>query len=457
MNKTIILSSAALLAVVAIVAGATTAFYSDTETSAGNVFAAGAIDLKIDNESYYNGVLNTNTTWELDDLDDKLFFDFHDMKPGDDGEDTISIHVDNNDAWMCMDINLTSANDNGLTEPESGDGDTTGGVGEGELQEEVNFIWWKDDGDNVLEEGENVFNEALLSELDGYSVPLSDSTDGGIFGSSPIEGSQTYYIGKAWCYGEITVNYLPQDGFGKTGSNGPSVRGAGIECEGSLLNNITQTDSVTGDLKFFAIQSRNNPDFKCEGGKIGCFDKADVILVLDKSGSISAAEMATLKTAAKAFVDALAPSADGVHVGMVSFSNTAALNSHLTDDGAAVKTAIDALVSGGTTNLAAGISTADTELDNPGDGHDRGDIESPDFIVIITDGVPNTGGTGETQATAAKADGIEIFAVGVGITESGKTLLKDKIVSPPANSHYFDAIDFDDLEAILEDIATCEG
>ena len=54
-----ILTSLAVIAVVgAIVAGATSAFFSDTETSAGNTFTAGSIDLKIDHvyQSYNNEV-----------------------------------------------------------------------------------------------------------------------------------------------------------------------------------------------------------------------------------------------------------------------------------------------------------------------------------------------------------------------------------------------------------------
>ena len=94
-------------------------------------------------------------------------------------------------------------------------------------------------------------------------------------------------------------------------------------------------------------------------------------------------------------------------------------------------------------------------MDNPGDGHDREDIGSPDFIVIITDGVPTVGGTGETEADAAKADGIEIFAVGVGPGVDDDAL-KDDIVSDPTITHYFDAINFAALESVLNDIATCE-
>ncbi|HBB53974.1 TPA: hypothetical protein DCZ79_00530, partial [Candidatus Nomurabacteria bacterium] len=44
MNKKIIVSLSVVAAVAAITVGATTAFFSDTETSTGNTFTAGAID-----------------------------------------------------------------------------------------------------------------------------------------------------------------------------------------------------------------------------------------------------------------------------------------------------------------------------------------------------------------------------------------------------------------------------
>src|SRR3569623_381235 len=139
-------------------AGATGAFFSDAETSAGNTFAAGAIDLKIDNESYYNGALNASTTWQLADLTIQKFFDFPDVKPGDRGEDTISLHVNNNDAYLCANVKLTSNDDNTPTEPELLDDPTTG-PSLGELASSINFVWWADDGDNVLDDNEKVISE----------------------------------------------------------------------------------------------------------------------------------------------------------------------------------------------------------------------------------------------------------------------------------------------------------
>ena len=273
--KRMLLSGSIVAVALAVVIGATGAFFSDEETSTGNIFTAGAIDLKIDNESYAidcnipelescEGVLafSPGTSWELDDLDDHLFFNFFDLKPGDYGEDTISIHVDN-DAWLCMDWTITDRDENELLEPEEEDGDVT--EDEGELQNFINFVWWVDDGDNVLEEGEeeSAIFSGTLEEMDGLAVALADSSDESV-SDGPIPGGDIedeesiFYIGKAWCFGELTLDPFPQDS-----DEGPLDRGTGILCDGSEVDNTPQTDSVVGDMTFRAVQSRNNPDFTC--------------------------------------------------------------------------------------------------------------------------------------------------------------------------------------------------
>ncbi|OHA94800.1 MAG: hypothetical protein A3A96_02390 [Candidatus Zambryskibacteria bacterium RIFCSPLOWO2_01_FULL_39_39] len=274
MKKILLSSFLILFAVSSLVLGGTGAFFSDTETSSGNTFTAGAIDLKIDNTSYYNGVLNQGTTWSLTDLTDHLFFDFDDLKPGDIGEDTISIHVDNNDAYVCAEVTLTSNEENGINNPEAEDQDITEGPGEGELAQNVNFIWWADDGDNVLEGDENIISQGPIGNLplnQPYTVALADSGSNiwtGIGG--PVAGSDTKYIGKGWCFGNLSVTPVVQDGAivdtnpaDGIPDNGPDARGAGFSCDGSLLDNTTQTDLLTADIKFSAVQSRHNQDFLC--------------------------------------------------------------------------------------------------------------------------------------------------------------------------------------------------
>jgi len=268
-NSKVLLSGATILAAAALIIGGTFAFFSDTETSTGNTFAAGAIDLKIDNTSYLNHATSSATTWDLNDLTDQLFFNFLDIKPGDEGEDTISIHIEDNDAWACMDLTLTKDDDVDCTEPELADDplctdpDAPGNTNslDGELGSLLQFVFWTDDGDNVLETGENVISSGSAAQVLDSSMVLADSIEnnvGGIIGD-PLTGGQTYYIGKAWCFGTLTQNPVAQ------GSGISPIIDSGILCDGSSLDNASQTDSLMGDISFSAVQSRNNPGFTCDG------------------------------------------------------------------------------------------------------------------------------------------------------------------------------------------------
>jgi hypothetical protein len=173
-------------------------------------------------------------------------------------------------------VTLTSNDDNGINEPEAKDGDTTDGPGQGELAQAVNFLWWADDGDNVLEDGETVLPGGPLGALavgESASVALADSATNIWTGTGgPAPGNQTLHVGKAWCFGAIAPAPLSQDG-SDTARN-PSMdndnngtpgqpQDGGITCDGASLNNITQTDSLTADVSFSATQSRNNPGFLC--------------------------------------------------------------------------------------------------------------------------------------------------------------------------------------------------
>ncbi len=281
MKKILLSATMILFAAGAITLGGTGAFFSDTETSSGNTFTAGAIDLKIDNTSYYNGVATSTTSWSLTDLTIEKFFNFFDLKPGDYGEDTISLHVDTNDAYLCANVTLTSNNDNTCNDPELDDepGCTAPGIGQGELAQNVNFMWWADDGDNVLETGENVISSGAIGALTlgaPYPFALADSDQNiwtGVGG--PVRGTETKYIGKAWCFGAITPTPLSQSSNGSRPTTTPSGNGngngisgepadGGYLCNGESLNNNTQTDSLTADVTFTAVQSRNNSTYQCE-------------------------------------------------------------------------------------------------------------------------------------------------------------------------------------------------
>lgn len=277
----------------ALATGASGAFFSDTESSTGNTFAAGAIDLKIDNDSWYNSnhCVDTDqntqddvhtylwqgtasypvpgtpcdTSWALDDLSNgHLFFNFHDLKPDDESEDTISLHVQN-DAWACLKIALTSNDDTSSTEPELGDGDAqedADNTWDGELAQNLQMFWWADDGDNVYETGEPQLSPGVitlynLATTTPFTAVLADSNSNAWGGQGPLPANITKYIAKAWCFGTLTLDPVAAG----QGVN-PGVA-SGTHCDGSALNNITQTDSATVDVEFQTVQARNNPSYRC--------------------------------------------------------------------------------------------------------------------------------------------------------------------------------------------------
>ena len=213
------------------------------------------------------------------------------------------------------------------------------------------------------------------------------------------------------------------------------------------------------------IVPNNDIDYGCDlwievteisekNGDIGCIDRASVMLVLDRSGSVGA-YMTDLKDAAKAFVDALAPTTDGIHMGEVSFADTAHLDVHLTSDGDAVKGAINALTSGGMTNLEDAILKTTAELGDP--TYDRDDTISPDYMVIITDGNPTASNGGDSYiaatiaANAADTAGIIIYVVGIGSVD--ETYLKTNIATD--ESYYYGVSNWDQLKTLLEGLGTC--
>ena len=270
--RKILLSLLTVSAVAVVAVVATGAFFSDTETSAGNTFVAGSVDLLVDNNCTYNGQpcpepTGIETSWDETDLGvQHKFFNFTDVKPGDQGEDTISLHVVDNDAWACLTIDNFTNDDNSCTEPEGDllDGnDTTCGPNEGELADNLHFFAWLDQGtipgfgDTETDEGDNDWQgqatEPMLFTnvsgpasdiLDGITYPLADSQNPVI--DTFLVGSTTYYIGVYWCAGTLGV----ADG--------------DLTCDGNGMGNDTQTDSLTADMTFYAEQWRNNPTFTCE-------------------------------------------------------------------------------------------------------------------------------------------------------------------------------------------------
>lgn len=213
--------------------------------SVGTTFAASGIQLTIGSYSLYNGDFQSHQSWVLKDLVPSVdkFFNLQNILPGDQGVNVLSIQVEENPAYICLDLINVADKENGDNEPESHEDSTPAG----ELSEVVELFSWRDDGDGVFEVGEvplfGTSSDSAIRALNNQTYPLADASTNEIF-----EEGVTYYVGIEWCFGNLDVD----------------IDTAVITCDGELVGNEYQTDSVVFDVSLRAVEATFYTDYTCD-------------------------------------------------------------------------------------------------------------------------------------------------------------------------------------------------
>jgi Mg-chelatase subunit ChlD/sugar lactone lactonase YvrE len=136
---------------------------------------------------------------------------------------------------------------------------------------------------------------------------------------------------------------------------------------------------------------------------------ADIVLVLDRSGSMAGQKIAAARAAAVAFVGEIDFAVS--RVGLVVFHTEATKPLTLTNDAPAmIRALLEFGVPAGGTDIGEGVQLATEELATNG----RPGVER--IIVLMTDGRPEGAGLvdADQAAQAAKDAGIRLFSVGFG-------------------------------------------
>lgn len=180
----------------------------------------------------------------------------------------------------------------------------------------------------------------------------------------------------------------------------------------------------------------------------------DMVLILDRSGSMSGSALANLKLGANKFIDIIDQSTDGSQdgqigsgsrIGVVSFSDTATQDTQLITSVADLKAAVDALQAGGSTNHADAFSQA-FQLFSATSINAR-------VMIMFTDGETTAGGNPNPVAAAAKAAGVIIYVIGLsgngGINEANLR----EWASDPDSSYLAITPDAAELEELFENLA----
>ena len=216
------------------------------------------------------------------------------------------------------------------------------------------------------------------------------------------------------------------------------------------LNNSNKTISIdridsSGSLKVTLALSAS-PDISST--------PTDIVLVLDRSGSMSGSPLTNMNNGAKKFIDIIDEATDssqdgqigsGSRIGIVSFADTATQNTQLITSVDTLKTAVDSLSAGGSTNHADAFTKAAAMFD-PNSTNGK-------VIVMFTDGKTTAGVNPSPVAAAARASGIIIYCIGlVGADGIDPDVLNDWATDPDA-SHVAITPDDSELEDLFEDLA----
>ncbi|MFB6108029.1 MAG: TasA family protein [Haloplanus sp.] len=264
----------------------TTAYFSDQETFSNNALTAGELDLKVDWQQTYNGdPVNAFPDGDGDDVQDTIrtrlaiandpsgplgdadvasldelsaadrnvvenafraqfadvpddrtapLIELDDVKPGDEGEVTFSLHLFDNPGYVWVGSSVQTNAENGFTEPELDDLDevdsraTPPEAREGDLIDRVQATLWYDDGDNRREDGETTIVDGTLRTVlcrlrAGVALDADPSTDS----RDCFAADTTRHLGLRWS--------LPVD-----------------------HANEVQSDSATFKLQFATEQCRHN-------------------------------------------------------------------------------------------------------------------------------------------------------------------------------------------------------
>jgi len=165
--NTRILSSTIVIALMSMALGlGATAYFSDTETSTGNTFTAGTLDLQV------NG-----------DDSNIVAFTVSNMRPGNQPKTTYTLNnIGSLSGYLDLENIVVTDNENGITDPEDDAGDVTPSVGE--LSSVVNLRLFIDlDGNGWIGTGDIVFFNDYVANL-----PSNFELD------EPIAAGGTIYI-----------------------------------------------------------------------------------------------------------------------------------------------------------------------------------------------------------------------------------------------------------------------
>lgn len=214
-----------------------------------------------------------------------------------------------------------------------------------------------------------------------------------------------------------------------------------VRVNGQRLNS-----SLSGSVQLFFGRIFNVRSFQPEEFSTATFIQRDIVLVVDRSGSMTQFnKFNDLVRALRIFNQILTDSPVDEHVGLASYSDFATEDVELTEDLSLINNAMLRMPVNGFTNISGGIDAGGNVMSR---GRSRQFVERT--MIVLTDGLQNRGRPAIDAARDQAALGMTIHAITFG-SDADQNAMRQ--VANIGGGRFFHAANGADLEKVFREIA----
>lgn len=264
------------------------------------------------------------------------------------------------------------------------------------------------------------------------------------FGFSDSESEGTW----KWCTGE-PVSYTNWHSGEPNGDNSNEDYGMLYEAysDGSWNDGDFGNNTVNGGTAFICEWGDYQQNTGSQTPGRTTSDERDIVLVLDRSGSMEGTPIQETIKASTDFIDTILE--EDASIGVVTYDSSAERNADFSMDKSFLTQTVSEISSGGGTNMESGLQEAQQMLANSN--------AKKKIIVLMSDGMPNDGKQGEeliAYADEIKDSGTSIYTLGffenMGSDKSSAQYLMEELAS---DGCHYEVASADDLVFFFGDIA----
>ena len=211
------------------------------------------------------------------------------------------------------------------------------------------------------------------------------------------------------------------------------------------VNGRRTAGSASGAVPLFFGNLTGFKFFEPTADSTATYVERDVVLVVDRSGSMAGQKIADLRAAIDIFVATLSSTPVDEQVGLASYNDRATQDVQLTPTLPLVSSAMASMRVGGFTSISRGMNAGHAIMNNS---------RSAQFVertmIVMTDGRHNRGPEPRTSATRLAADGVTIHTITFG---SGADITRMRDVARIGGGQHFHALTGAQLQEIYREIA----